>query len=94
LTPHIALPSGLTFLEWEGRRVYPVGGCSGGTSSLLISYIVQTLPSDAAMGRDFGRKGLHEEAGGRWYAVEFSCLDSVDQILEKFNEGIRVLQSK
>ena len=65
----------------EGRTVFPLFGVSGGISSSLVMYIMETPPKSAQFGYDLGRAGLHEEDGGRWYCIEVPY-NATPEILE------------
>lgn len=93
------IPKDLYFLELEGRKVFNVPGASGGISSSYIMYLIQKLPDNYGAGRDLGRAGLHEEDGGRWYAIEgdiprmdVSEKELCSDLAEKIRAAVRALK--
>ncbi len=79
----------LKWLSPDGDQfMFPLYGTSGSLTSTVVSVLIDKPLFD---GSDFGRHGLHERNGGRWYVIEFSAGDSSEQAEAKILEAQRVL---
>jgi hypothetical protein len=84
----LRLPTNLQFLRLDGRLIFETFGVSGGIASSLMAVIVDKFPNP---GYDFGRHGLHEEDGGRWYVIEWGWNDPPDVFYGRAREAITAL---
>lgn len=87
----LQLPDGLSFFEFEGRRIFSVSGVSGGACNFAMCYVVEKMPTEYC---DLGRDGLHEYSGGRWYGVQLGANDGPNVFRGKIQKAIEVLQTK
>jgi hypothetical protein len=85
----VPLPSGLFYANYQGQEIFSLRGPSGGLQLAAICYVVESYPTD---GRDLGRHGLHEDGGGRWYCVELSPLDGLEELTKKVGEAVAALK--
>lgn len=84
-----ALPSGLLYLHIQWNIIFPLTGVNGTISNGFCAFIIDKLPT---LRVDFGRLGLHEAGGGRWYTLEFSPLATVDDIRALVKIAVAALQ--
>lgn len=83
------IPDDLSFFEPDGVRFRSLSSPSGGISTRSVAYLIDVFPSS---GYDLGINGLHEENGGRWYAIECDHTDTPASIESKVREAVRALR--
>ena len=84
----IQFHGGLYWYDVGGQTLFPCFSADGGLSSSYMAILIKTPPEGAV---DFGKPGLHDENGGKWFCLSFTDPISAEQATREIDSAISQL---